>query len=103
MTPAFAPFEIADDAVVRSAWDDALERDGELLVLCGTDVTLLSPLACEAAIVARHGITVGELAERLRAAFGDPAGGTLAGAVRELVATLLACGVMTVDTEESGE
>lgn len=101
MTPAEVvgpePYDLEDDAVVVSRWDDALERDGEMLVLAGNDVTLLAPLATEAVLSARDGIAVGELREQLFRVFGVPDGVDTVLAVRELVASLIARGVMRLE------
>jgi len=88
---------LADDAVVRSRWDDALERDGEMLVLAGNDVSLLSPLAAEAALAARRGLTVAALATHLEREFGAPPDRDRGEAVREVIAALMSRGVMTVE------
>ncbi|MDN4475434.1 hypothetical protein QQX09_06155 [Demequina sp. SYSU T00192] len=93
-------YRLRDDAVVRSSWDDALERGGEMLVLAGNDVTLLSPLAAEAVLAARHGITVVALAERLVCAFGEPEGGDAGDMAREVVLALVPRGVMTLESAE---
>ncbi len=91
------PYDLVDDAVVVSGWDDALERDGEMLVLAGNDVTLLAPLATEAVLAARDGITIGALGEQLFRVFGMPEGIDSGAALRELVASLIARGVMHVE------
>ncbi|WP_062311214.1 hypothetical protein [Demequina rhizosphaerae] len=93
-------YRLADDSVVRSHWDDALERGGEMLVLAGNDVTLLSPIAAEAALAARGGITVGDLERHLLAEFGAPDEGDTESAVRALVDTLVGRGVMSVEPAE---
>ncbi|MFP5358918.1 MAG: hypothetical protein ACLGHM_00220 [Actinomycetes bacterium] len=97
MTPTPEPYDIPDDARVTSGWDDAIERDGEMLVLCGNDVSLLSVIATEAALAARRGITVSDLAERLVEEFGHPEGRDPGSLVRQIVAALVSRGVMTLD------
>ena len=99
--PSPEPLDVADSAVVRACWDDVLERDGQLLVLVGNDVMLLSPLASAAALACEHGITVAALAEALVAQFGTPPDVDQAHAVRELLATLLGRRVLGIDGETS--
>ncbi|WP_062530191.1 hypothetical protein [Demequina rhizosphaerae] len=88
---------LQDDAVVRSQFDDALERDGEMLVLVGNDVSLLSAVAAEVVRAARRGISVGALKRHLLGEFGEPADGDAGVAVRELVAALTGRGVLRVE------
>ncbi|WP_062466002.1 hypothetical protein [Demequina maris] len=93
-------YRLAGDAVVRSHWDDALERGGEMLVLAGNAVTLLSPVAAEAVLAARSGVTVGELESHLLEEFGEPKGRDSASMVRDLVSTLIGRGVLSVESVE---
>ncbi|WP_156155934.1 hypothetical protein [Demequina phytophila] len=97
---ALDPYRLPDEAVVRSAWDDALERGGEMLVLAGNDVTLLSPVATEAVLAARRGIAVGELSRRLVVEFGEPEGIDAGDMARDIITVLVSRGVMTVDASE---
>lgn len=88
---------IADTAVVSAAWDDLLERDGQVLVLTGTQVTLLSPLASAAVLhCADGGVTVRALTAHLEQLFGSPPGGDLDAAVRELLGTLQLRAVVSI-------
>ncbi|WP_062527371.1 hypothetical protein [Demequina rhizosphaerae] len=91
-------YGLPDDAVVRSSWDDALERGGEMLVLAGNDVTLLSPVATEAALAARDGISVGDLRRHLLDEFGAPPEGEVDVLVQGLVDTLIARGVFRIES-----
>ncbi|WP_156158984.1 PqqD family protein [Demequina gelatinilytica] len=99
MSPAEVPPvpALMDDARVRSVWDDAIERDGQMLVLAGNEVSLLSPVATELVRAAREDITVAELGEHLAEVFGAPPGQDPAAAVREFLAALLQRGVIEVD------
>ncbi|WP_062462183.1 hypothetical protein [Demequina soli] len=90
-------YRLADDARVRSAWDDALERGGEMLVLAGNDVSLLSPVATEAVLAARQGITVASLGDHLVREFGEPADGDIGAMVRVLIDALIGRGVLSVE------
>lgn len=90
------PYDMEDDAVVTSSWDDALERDGQMLVLCGNDVSLLSPVATEAALVAREGVTVAALERMLTREFGMPDGASPGEVTRQIIAALISRGVMTL-------
>ncbi|WP_062521695.1 hypothetical protein [Demequina silvatica] len=94
------PYRLPDDAVVRSAWDDALERGGEMLVLAGNDVTLLSPVATEAVLASRRGITVADLGRRLVLEFGEPGAVDPSDMARDIITVLVSRGVMTVDSPE---
>ncbi|MDN4490643.1 hypothetical protein QQX13_07340 [Demequina sp. SYSU T00068] len=87
---------IPDDALVTAAWDDVLERDGQVLVLAGNDVTLLSPLASAAALACRQGISVARLTAVLEERFGVPDGGDSSSAVREVVAALQERGIVSI-------
>lgn len=95
--PPPVPYALHPQTVLTSQWDDAISRDGQLLVLVGSDVTLLSPLAAFAVAKARGGVTVEALGELLREEFGVPEDRPLADALGEVVATLIARGVVRAE------
>ncbi|WP_062304523.1 hypothetical protein [Demequina subtropica] len=99
MSPAEVPeaAALADDARVRSVWDDAIERDGQMLVLAGNEVSLLSPVATELVLAARDGISVAALGAHLAEVFGAPPGQDPGAAVRDFLAALLQRGVIALD------
>ncbi len=88
---------LGDAVRVRSVWDDAIERDGEMLVLAGNEVSLLSPVATELVLAARDGISVAGLRDHLLEVFGSPEADDGDARVREMVAALMARGVIVVD------
>ncbi|WP_286214854.1 hypothetical protein [Demequina sediminis] len=82
---------------MSAAWDDLLERDGQVLVLVGNDVTLLSPLASEAALYCTgDGVTVAALTSYLEGVFGAPPSGDPGAAVREVLAALQERAVLSI-------
>ena len=88
---------IADDAVVRISWDDALERDGQVLALCGNEVTLMSELASAAVLFCgERGATIAAVVDHLEATFGAPEHGDSGAAVRELLVSLQERGVVSI-------
>ncbi|WP_042213596.1 hypothetical protein [Demequina mangrovi] len=86
----------ADDRV-RSVWDDVIERDGQMLVLSGNEVSLLSIVATEIARAAHDGITLEALADHLVEVFGPPQHTDGVDAVREIIDVLMQRGVMVIE------
>lgn len=86
--------DLTSSTIISTCYDDALERDGELLVLAGDEVVLLSPLASELVWSARHGATLAETAAHLMNTFGAPEGADPGEMVRGLVNELVARGVL---------
>ncbi len=85
---------LGPDAVVAAAYDDALSRDGELLVLVRAEVVLLSELASALVGYAGDGSTVSTLAARLTDEFGVPEGVNVVETVGTLAAELVERGVL---------
>lgn len=100
MLPGFpAPLEAEDTAVVTAYLDDALERDGEMLVLRGNELTLLSPVAATTMALSRDGaLTVAELTRALMAVFGAPDDGDSDVAVRQILRSLADRGLVKVES-----
>jgi hypothetical protein len=86
------PLPVGGEARVVSVVDSALERDGELLVLRGNDLALLSPVASAVVMLARAtgdgGVAVDYLATTLFEQFGRPVGVDPNVAVRQVLAEL---------------
>ncbi|MFV0633672.1 hypothetical protein [Demequina sp.] len=84
------PLEFASNALVRAVADDALERDGEVLVLHGSDLTLLSSIAGAVVLETLHEPrTVAQLTVRLFDQFGLPEGVEPGEAVRQVLGALV--------------
>lgn len=96
--PGFPPPLVIDDsAVVTAVVDDLLSRDGEALVLRGSELTLLSPVAALCIVrTADSPMTVAALEALLLDEFGMPAGGEPAVAVRQILRTLVDRGLIEV-------
>ncbi|WP_084075204.1 hypothetical protein [Demequina sp. NBRC 110052] len=86
--------DLLSTTIISTCYDDALARDGELLVLAGDEVVLLSPLASELVWSARHGATLAETVAHLMSTFGAPEGADPEAMVRDLVIELAARGVL---------
>ncbi|WP_062387850.1 hypothetical protein [Demequina iriomotensis] len=89
--------ELPGGARVRSVWDDAIERDGQMLVLAGNEVSLLSPVATALVHAARDGITLDALGARLVEDFGAPEGRDPGEVLREFVTALVQRGVIVIE------
>lgn len=88
---------IEDDAIVVATVDDALVRDGQMLVLVGSEVMLLSQVSSEIVRVSASGVTVTELSDHLLAVFGEPpAGNSAPEQTRIMVTRLSEAGVVHV-------
>jgi hypothetical protein len=86
-----------DSAIVVATVDDALVRDGQMLVLVGSEVMLLSPVSSEIVRVSASGVTVEELGEHLFAMFGPPPqGNSVADQTRIMLGRLSEAGVVHV-------
>lgn len=81
--------------VRRVEASDVLSRDGQTLALFDTQLVWLSELGALAYERADAPITVADLADALRAEFGEPPTGSLADAVSSLVDDLVARGVLS--------
>ncbi|MDE0573659.1 hypothetical protein ON058_09560 [Demequina sp. B12] len=92
--PPQPPLSLPADAVVTSRADDFLERDGEMLVLAGSHVYLLSPVAAEAMRVAWGGVPVAELQVALVEVFGKPSTGNIHEVLMAILAPLVDQGLM---------
>ncbi|GIG53766.1 hypothetical protein [Demequina activiva] len=91
------PVDAKDTDRVIAHVDSVLERDGEMLVLRGSDLTLLSPLASAlVATVRAREYSVGQLAARLSAQFGRPEGMDPGVAVRQVLGALQERGLIEV-------
>lgn len=89
--------DLRDDSVVAARVDDILERDGEALVLCGSELSLLSPVAATSVVkAAASPLTVAELADVLLDEFGPPPEGDPSIAVRGVLSSLLERGIVDV-------
>ncbi|WP_144018879.1 hypothetical protein [Demequina sp. NBRC 110056] len=90
-----SPVELDDGARLRSEVDDFIERDGQLLVLKGNDLTLLSHVASAAVLATMdEEQTVVSLAEILIDLYGVPEGVDPAIAIRQIVAVLVERGIV---------
>ncbi len=79
---------------VVATHDDAVERDGEMLALVGSEVVLLSAVATALVNQAATPISLAALTDRLVAQFGAPPDGDATSMVRELAEQLAARGVL---------
>ena len=61
--------------VVTTEVDDMLEHEGQAVVLVGSQVMLLSPLAAQVVRVAQGGATLNAVGEHLVEVFGPPSDG----------------------------
>jgi ABC-type spermidine/putrescine transport system permease subunit I len=91
---------LADDAVVHAVVDDFLERDGRMLVLCGSQVVLVSHVGAAIMASAMNGTTVKNLAELLESQFGVPPEQSIGEAVHAAVTALAGQGLVTVTVPE---
>ena len=66
---------MSDESIVVATVDDALVRDGQMLVLVASEVMLLSPVSSELVRVAASGATIAELGAHLEEVFGPPPDG----------------------------
>ncbi|WP_062071337.1 hypothetical protein [Demequina sediminicola] len=88
---------IADDSQLTSHADDFLVRDGQMLVLRGYDLYLLSQVAAESMSAAWEGIGYSALRTRLLEIFGEPLGVSVDVQLQRILEPLLLEGLMTVD------
>ncbi|MDN4472013.1 hypothetical protein [Demequina zhanjiangensis] len=88
------PAPLAEDAVVVAVHEDAVERDGEMLVLVGSEVVLLSAVATALVGHAHEPADVSTLATLLVEEFGAPPSGDPFAAVCTLAGELVARGVL---------
>lgn len=82
------------DSVVVAAHDDAVERDGEMLVLVGTELALLSSVAAALVREAAEPKSIDQLGAVLVAEYGVPAGDTPTTAVLRIAEELLGRGII---------
>lgn len=80
---------LTGDSMVIATVDDALERDGQMLVLAGTHVLLLSALGAAVVTAAATPISLDALAARLVELFGTPPDGDAMTVTLDTVAQLL--------------
>jgi hypothetical protein len=86
-----------DQSIVVATVDDALVRDGQMLVLVASEVMLLSPVSSEIVRVAATGVTISALGTHLEEMFGPPPDGNSPwDQVRLMVARLSEAGVVHV-------
>lgn len=86
-----------DVDIVVTTVDDALVRDGEVLVLVGSEVMLLGAVSSEIVQACAGGLTVADLGEHLLAVFGaPPEGRSVAEQTRIVLAQLHEAGVVKI-------